>query len=526
MTTSSTAHLRILEEDHGANVITFEKIEEGITYLFVSPHQPFDSAVKGILRVCPELGRSEAQELVRTHCPNVIEMNKRLGADQNIPRFEAAPAAGVVPPAPLKEAGDHRRARPPRWARIAAVAAPALVGGAVLAQWLAPAPSGSVPPPAAAPSVSQQDKAVSEDERVAAGTYRNPDFKKIAEGGQMKCDPMGPYEAKCVDADGKVMTSEASVGTSTAFTFSYDYEKIGFRVFSDEESAAAWAAEEGNKDLYHHVRQHHRIVLWGTDDKRLKEWEHSIVAAEQRGEGGRHADPATFSGPVGAGAPLPPRLATLAFGTLGVTEESVQAALQSDDVQSVQLLRAVQLVLGGADGSRLNSTPAGANDAVAVVVDATSGPQSPRDEPQAETHPTDVVTAPATKPAGGVSSTGTRANTGAGTGSTGTGTGAELPATPKPAHPAPIPEQPEPSDPAEPAPQQQPEPPKQEPAPVEEQPDLPIINEPAEPVADKPEAPAVGQTALARETPPAPPMTERPEDDSLALESLPAAWAA
>ncbi|WP_030372368.1 hypothetical protein [Streptomyces rimosus] len=518
---SSTAHLRILEEDHGADAVTFEKVDEGITYLFVSPNQSFDSAVKSILRVCPELERYEAQELVRTHCRNIIEMNERLGAHQNIPRFEAAPAAGVVPPAPVKEVGAHRRPRPPRWARIAAVAAPALVGGAILAQWLNPAPRSSVPPTAAAPPVSQNDKPVNADDQVAASTYRNPDFEKIAKGGQMKCDPMGPYEAKCVDSDGKVMTSEASVGTSTAFTFSYDFEKVGFRVFPDEESASAWAAEEGNKDLYHNVRQHDRIVLWGTDDKRLTEWERSVVAEQHSQSQHRgHADPAMFSGPTGAGAPLPSRLATLAFGTLGVTEEAIQAAVRGDDAQSVQLLRAVQLVLGSAASSQLDITPAGPNDAVAVVVDATSGPQSSRVEPQVKADSTAVVSAPAParKPTGGPApSTYTPADTGTPTEDRGTDTDAK-PKTPtmpppEPSDPAPAPEQPESADPSG-------------PAPVEEQPGLPVGDEPAEPVADKPEAHAEEQATPTPETPPAPPMTEEPEDHGLALEALPAAWAA
>ncbi|MEU1221270.1 hypothetical protein [Streptomyces microflavus] len=519
--TSGTAHLRILEEDHGVDAVTLEKVEEGITYLFVRPGQSFESAVNSILRVCPELSRSEAQELVRDHCPHIIEMNERLGVDQALPRFEAAPDAGAVAPAPapVKDAAAHRRPRPPRWARIAAVAAPALVGGALLANWLQPAGTQSAAPPAASPTLSQDDK-------VAAGTYRNPDFEKIADGGQMKCDPMGAYEAKCVDADGKVMSSEASVGTSTAFTFSYDYEKIGFRVFPDTEGASAWAAEEANKDLYQNVSQHGRIVLWGTDAKRLGEWERSVVAEGQTPA--RHANPVSYSEPMGPNSPLPERLATLAFGTLGVTEEVVEAAVQSDDVESVQLLRAVQLVLGSAEGSQLGLTPSGANDAVAVVADATDRPEANRTsaqgevgdelntvapvEPPVEPSPQPVVQNPAPTEAPAESGTD------------------EVAPKPPVATPEPKPAEPQP-DPV-PTPAEKPtvhlppeEKPTDHPAPSEEAPqppaeEQPVVTEPEEPAEEHPAAPAEP------ETPPAPPVMEEPEEDGLGLEGLPGAWAA
>lgn len=527
-----TAHLRVLEEDHGVDAVTFEKVDEGITYLFVRPKQSFEYAVKGILRVCPELDRSEAQELVRVHCHTIVEMNERLGADQNIPRFEAAPDAGAVapPPALTKETGTHRRPRAPRWAKIAAVAAPALVGGALLAQVLQPtatshSANGTT---AGAPSISQDDK-------VAAGTYRNPDFEKIAKGGQMKCDPMGPYEAKCVDADGKVMSSEASVGTSTAFTFSYDYEKIGFRVFPDPEGASAWAAEDANKDLYQNVRQHGRIVLWGTDAKRLKEWEQSI-GDEQGGNGG-HATPTAFWKPMAFAAPLPDRLATLAFGTLGVTEEVVQAAVQRDDAESIQLLRAVQLVLGSADGAQLDYVPSGAGDAVAVVADATSRPQAERNVPDAEPTPDPVVTKPPVEVTPAVDPAPNEQTVP--TGGTGTGTGVgEATDTATESKP-PTPTAPDPATTQPPKPPVPPVPPVKDetPPPVVEEPDTPDQDDAPEPptaeqpAEEEPEAPPVEEppappVADGPEMTPAPPVTEEPEDDGLALGELPAAWAA
>ncbi len=388
--------LLVLEEDMGADAVTFENLEEGVTYLFVRPGQSFESAVKSILRVCPEMTLPRVQDLVRKHCPNIREMNERLGADQNIPRFEAAPTAGVLEPDPAQNCGVHRRIRAPRWARIAAIAVPALVGGTLLAQLLQPVAAK----PDRAPVTS-----MSQDDQVAAHTYRNPDFKKIADGGQMRCDPMGAYEAKCVDVDGKVMYSEASVGTSTAFTFSYDYEKIGFRIFPDEESAAAWSAEDGNKTLFQNVTRHGRVVLWGTDQKRLGEWQRSLEAGASgvptpRGraltagliESDRAGMALTGLPPEPGAAPasspvLPDRLAFLAFGTLGVTEAAVQAAVEGGGARAVQLLQAVQLVLGSADPHPLNTRPAGPTDAVAIVLDATQPPPAVA-EKQMSTHGT------------------------------------------------------------------------------------------------------------------------------------------
>ncbi|MET9528144.1 hypothetical protein [Streptomyces coeruleorubidus] len=521
----STQELRILEEDMGADAITFENYEEGVTYLFVRPKQSFEYAVKSIQKVCPEMSLSRVQQLVRDHCKTVVEMNERLGADLVVPRFEAAPDAGVVPPAPMKMTGQHRRPRPPRWAKVAAVAAPALAGGMLLAQWLNPSPknTSSTSP---VPSISQDDK-------VAAGTYRNPAFEKIAAGGEMKCDPIGAYEAKCVDADGKVMYSEASVGTSTAFTFSYDTEKIGFRLFSDADSASAWAAEEANRDLYQNVMQYGSVVLWGTDAERLREWGNSLTEheREQRDRAGSSPAmaPMLASAPI---APLPDRLAFLAFGTLGVTEETIQRAVERQDVQSAQLLRAVELVLGNADGSQFDIIPTGPSDAVAIVADAVTPPTGDKTEVHGDLKPAPVqpqpkpVVTPTPEPA------------------------AETETRPPAEEPASTPPEPEPEPEPETAPEPEPEPaadqsttqPEPEPAPVEDPQEQPAEPEP-EPVEDHQEQPAEPEPGPApveddqpvthpaedvphAETPPAPPVTEEPEDDGLALDAMPTQWAA
>ncbi|MFD4933447.1 hypothetical protein [Streptomyces virginiae] len=497
---TNTNELRVLEEDMDADAITFTNNIEGVTYLFVRPGQSFGVAVEAILRVCPELTLPQVQDLVRTHCPSIIEMNQRLGTDQNLPRFEAAPAAGVVPPAQVKAEGAHRRRKAPRWARIAAVAAPALAGGVFLAQLLQPA-GGKTSSAAPAPSLSREDQA-------AAGTYKDPEFKKIAEGGQLTCDPMGAYEAKCVDSDGQVMSSEASVGTSTAFTFSYGFEKVGFRIFPDDDGAKAWTAEESNRHLYANVIRHGRVVLWGTDQKRLADWERSLADTAFETQRARHTMMMTQAAPLKLPPlPLPDRLSFLAFGTLHATEETIQHAVAAEDMKAVQLLRAVQLVLGNAPTSRLGLVPSGPDDAVAAVVDepvhetaVTPSGEAKVAVPQPTTRPTPktvVTPPPATEPPT-----------------------VKLPTpTPTPPTPTPTPT-PEPEPEWVPTPESIPTPEPESrdglleptPTPTPETDVHPKESHTPEPGADPGTAPA-------------PPLGEEPEEDGLSLETLPPAWA-
>ncbi|MFC8537952.1 hypothetical protein ACFUJY_29130 [Streptomyces sp. NPDC057249] len=547
---STAPELRILEEDHGVDAVTFENCDTGVTYLFVRPGQSFGPAVKAVLKACPGMSLSQAQDIVRTHCPSVIEMNERLGVDQVMPRVEAAPDAGVVPPVPMPGVGQHRRPRPPRWARMAAVAAPALAGGMFLAHWITPSatPGSTTPTAKAAPSLSQDDK-------VTSNTYRSPTFEKIADGGKLKCDPMGAYEAKCVDSDGKVMFSEASVGTSVAFTFSYDQEKVGFRLFPNKGSAEAWAAESANQELYQNVRQFNRVVLWGTDIHRLGEWSEALTEqTSQPAQKSTKADPALALAGHDSDTPLPDRLAYLAFGTLGVTKEAVHQAVQADDAQSAQLLRAVTLVLGNADPSRLGLIPSGPTDAVAIVANATTQPEVEDTRADTSSLPTGTAgtgrvprtTDPVVTPTGSV--------------------------TPEPTPPTLTPTTPTPSggSPTPPAPPTEPSPdttaivpeaettaeppaadePAADSATSETEPDAETETTPepdpddggAEPVQEPepappqmlpaPQLPAPGATPPratelpAPEMSPAPPVVEELDGDGLSLEMLPAQWAA
>ncbi|MEU3500209.1 hypothetical protein ABZ726_05365 [Streptomyces hundungensis] len=356
-TGSHPGDLRILEEDLGADSVVVDGREEGVTYVFISPNQSFGSAVSRMMKTLPGMSLAEAQSLIRKHCPSIREMNERLGADQMVPRVEAAPQAGDVEAVPV--GGLTRGRRSWRWARIAAVAAPAVIGGAAAAHFLFP--SGATPDFARPKSVASAPNSAAE------ATYNLPLFKQIASRGKMRCDSIGPYQAKCVDADGTVMFSEASIGTSTAFTFAYGKDKIGFRIFPSEESAAAWVQEDANREVFDNVSMYGRVVLWGTDPVRLKEWRTALDSGPRFGNN---------TSAMYSQSPLPVSLASLAFGTLGVTQDRMEKAVSTGGDDSASLVYAVQLVMGTVPNEPQVPAVSGANDAVAIVVGAPDGVSS------------------------------------------------------------------------------------------------------------------------------------------------------
>ncbi|MFE8971635.1 hypothetical protein ACFYMR_30580 [Streptomyces albogriseolus] len=114
---------------------------------------------------------------------------------------------------------------------------PALVGGTLLAHFFTPQRPDSGPDTAGV-TVSQSDE---------ASLFDDPVFREYVQGSELRCDAVSQYAAKCVDSDGQVLFGEASVGNSAVFTFSYDREKLGFRVFPTSPDAALWLSEEGNQ---------------------------------------------------------------------------------------------------------------------------------------------------------------------------------------------------------------------------------------------------------------------------------------
>ncbi|MEU9925046.1 hypothetical protein AB0H51_27825 [Streptomyces griseoluteus] len=530
----------------GCDAVTLEDAAEGITYLFVSPNQSFDSAIKSVMKTCPTLTLGQVQDLIREHCKAIKEMNERLGVDHPpVPRFEAAPDPDVLPP--VDDKGAHRRPRPPRWARIAAVAAPALVGGALLAQVLSPA--GRMPSTGHeaghGPSVSKAD---------APSVFDDPTFKQYVDGGNIHCDSVGQYAARCVDEDGQVMLSEASVGDTAVFTFSYGSENVAFRIFDDASDAKAWAAAAANRKLYDNLAVVGRVALWGTDRHRLRAWSDSLAR-----QSSNQANAMGGASPIAAESPLhalPQRLAVLAFGTLGVTERLISGEVAPSTIHEAQTLRGVALVMGVNDSDTDGSAPVGPYDAVAVAADAPRPPRSTGDwsthgsENSLPVHPPVIVaapTSPTTPPAQPTTEQPAAPAL------------PDLPTTsapdPEPSQPttksapAPEPSQPEPAQvpieqtPAQPATTEpQPEPAGEQPqAPAPEQ---PVPNPQPEPAADTPaesSTPPAADSAPGQtedgdqdadddqdqdaETAPAPPVEEEPED-GLSMQALPAAWAA
>ncbi|MDV6291236.1 hypothetical protein R2F25_38130 [Streptomyces sp. UP1A-1] len=169
--------------------------------------------------------------------------------------------------------------------------------------------------------------------------FEEPRFTRFAGASKIDCDPISPLEAECTDADGKVMSTKAATGPdSTIFTFSYGSERIGLRIFYDGAYAETWARQDGTQDLYPNLEVHGRYVLWGTDAARVKEYSDLLMNAgrgDVRAMGGREA--------------LPPRLAALTLGTLGLDQGEVHQLLaQSPTVvpADTPTIVAARLVLG------------------------------------------------------------------------------------------------------------------------------------------------------------------------------------
>ncbi|AXI91404.1 hypothetical protein SAM9427_37185 (plasmid) [Streptomyces sp. ETH9427] len=532
--------LRVLQEDIGSDAVTFENLEEGVTYLFVNPDQSWDFAIKSVMKACPDLTLQEVQDILRKHCPAIREMNERLGVDvPPLPRFEAAAAAGTVPPPPAVDKGAHRRPRPPRWARIAAVAAPALVGGTLLAHLFTPQ-QRSDGPAAEGVTVSQADE---------ASLFDDPVFRDYVQGSELRCDAVSQYAAKCVDADGQVLFGEASVGDSAVFTFSYDREKLGFRVFPTSSDAALWASEEGNQRLYENLAVSGRVALWGTDEQRLYEWRASLKPAKASSD----AHSMGAASPIAAArasAVLPERLAVLALGALGVDGTTTPHENRVGVFQEARTRHGVALVMGIAPAGGGDRTPAGPGDAVAVAADVL---QPPSDNvvslPPAQTRPTASNPPVATTP---VSTT--PSNPEPSTPKPAPATKPPVTTTPKPGQAAPVKTTPQTGPTESPAETQPTQPPQQDTPPRSEPTtpagDAPAGEVPAQPEAEKPqpepvtdpvdadpepapaeelppteEADTATDEVPAPETAPAPPVEEEPEE-GLSLDSLPLAWAA
>ncbi|MDH6628683.1 hypothetical protein M2271_006516 [Streptomyces sp. LBL] len=454
----------------------------GERHLFLKP-QRFESAVRQVSSAMPDLPMEHVERLLREHPEDFKDFDELLGSIEPAPPLDITP----LPNGPIQSARPHGRAK--RW-MIAAALVPALAGSWALGYFTASSPAGTA---ASAPDVSPSGV------EPAAKPFVGPEFLDFSKAGQIDCKPIANLEAECTDADGMVMASKAATGPdSTIFTFSYGSERIGLRIFGDARYAATWARQEGTTELYPNLSRSGRYVLWGTDESRLSEYADLLHAEATR-------QSSTVS-KMSALTPLPPRLAALTLGTLGLDARDVESIFYSPHSAPVDepVLLAAQAVLGVR-----TTVPwfTGGDDLVAIAAGLDRPPAVPPPEHTADMDPPVVPIADEGTPS-------TPTTSPAGTPPT---TTSPVPA-PEPDAEAPQTEQPASAPaPVEPAAPEQPSPPQTSPP----EPATPPASDPVEETPAAAETPAAGEAPTAGvsepvEGSPATPESPAPSDEGSA----------
>ncbi|MGX1268132.1 hypothetical protein [Streptomyces phaeoluteigriseus] len=372
----------------------------GERLLFLKP-QSFDSAVRQVRSVLPDLPLEQVERLLREH-PEFKDLEELLGTVKSAPPH--------VTPTDEPRRPVRLRGRAKRWV-IAAALVPALTGSWALGYVTADSRAGTT---ASAPDTSPSPGSTVQP---GAKPFVGPEFMDFSDAGQIDCKPIANLEAECTDVDGMVMSSKAATGPdSTIFTFSYGSERIGLRIFGDADYAQTWARQDGTTELYPNLSRSGRYVLWGTDKERLSEYTELLQAAE--------ATSSVAPNLMGTSTPLPPRLAALTLGTLGLDDRDVEAIMYSPRSVPVDepVLLAAQAVLGvqttvppftggddivaiaaGLDRPPGVSLPAPADEPVAESPQAEQPPAAPAPvdspEPEQSTPPATSTPAPSTSPA-------------------------------------------------------------------------------------------------------------------------------
>ncbi|MFG2795723.1 hypothetical protein [Streptomyces pseudovenezuelae] len=300
----------------------------GERLLFLKP-QSFDSAVRQVRSALPDLPLEQVERMVREH-PEFKDFGELLGTVKSTPPLDITP----MPDEPLLPGRPRGRAR--RWV-IAAALVPALAGSWAMGYLTAGSPAGTS---ASAPDSSPRPSGASAGQS-SVKPFVGPEFLDFSNAGQIDCKPIANLEAECTDADGMVMASKAAIGPdSTIFTFSYGAERIGLRIFADKDYAETWVRQDGTTELYPNLSRSGRYVLWGTDKGRLSEYTDLIQDTE--------ANSSAKANVSGLAAPLPPRLAALTLGTLGLDRQDVETILYAPNSAPVDesVLLAAQSVLG------------------------------------------------------------------------------------------------------------------------------------------------------------------------------------
>jgi hypothetical protein len=379
--------VQVAELTSTADALFFEE-EDGQPVLLIRRRQSFASAVESV-RDAMEIPEDRARDIVRVYHPEAAEWGEQDVTSLIAEHPEFPGRLSRKPPTePDGRPARHLRLLP-RWTVTAIAAVAALGAGYGMAGHQA-APLSS---PDATDGIELSD----------AEPYSSAAFKSFATDGEMACTPTGPLEAKCVDIDGKVMYSEASVGSDwTQFSFTYDEgdNRIGLRVFSNEAAARLWVQEDGSRESVNNLVQYGRYALWGSDEERLREYlgllqdqdEPSSVLAPQAA--GRHAgktervttaaakqaqpkphnakhakakktsttqsNTATptnittghqtvwngYATNTVQTSPMPRRLAVLALGTLGIDPANPPTLAKANTLQEMGALVAVSIVMG------------------------------------------------------------------------------------------------------------------------------------------------------------------------------------
>lgn len=442
----------------------------GERHLFLSP-QSFYSAVRQVKSAMPDLPIEQVERLVREHC-EFKDLDELLGQPIEPAPSVDSPPLPSEPPAPARPRG-----RAKRWA-IAVALLPAFAGTWALGHAIGAESVSAVASTPDSPSAAS-DKAAS-DKNLGPEPFAAREFMDFSDAGKIDCNPIDNLQAECTDSDGMVMVTKAATGPdSTIFLFSYGRERLGLRIFGDVEYAKTWTLQDGSGELYPNLARRGRYVLWGTDKERLKEYLELLKSAPKKVPAAMHT--------MGGAEPLPPRLAALTLGTLGLDEQDVHTILLApqDAPVDAPVLRAAQAILGVNATTSPTAEPGG-DDIVALAAGLEPSPVVTR--PDQNTH-TNGGVALVTDPAAGETSTG--------------GSSEKPTETPAPTHnPEPDPKTTEseqtqkpveekPEEPEKPTTPEPPTDPMPKPEKPSEQPKQPPTN-PADPASTDPAPPATG----------------------------------
>ncbi|MFF1600705.1 hypothetical protein ACFVYV_24905, partial [Streptomyces mirabilis] len=445
----------------------------GIRTLFMGEGQTFTRAVDNVMNVLPGITREAAERMIREQCPEFPDLDDMLGLNAPTPPSVERPPVDLKDDATTEQlpAAGKRRHK----AYVVAALLPALAASWALGRYTNIVNDEPVHTKASAPDVTPDASGTT----VENAPFTDDKFDYFSGASKIECSPVSALEAECTDADGMVMSTKAATGPdSTIFTFSYGSERIGLRIFYDADYAQTWARQDGSRELYPHMKVHGRYVLWGTDQSRIAEYMKLLQQAD------RDAGPSAMGGSI----PLPPRLAALTLGTLGLNSQEVhqiiaRPALATTDAPSMV---AARLVLGLVDASPIYGGPGG-DDIVALAIGIEGPPATGGDvvlvttpQPPAQTPTTPPVqtTTPST-PSTPSTPTTTPSSTPS-TPSTPTTPPADTTTPPAQTTPPPVEETPPPAT----------ETPADTPAPpVEETPAPPVEETPAPPVEETPAPP-------------------------------------